>query len=64
MECFGFLLLVDKKLTLMQEEMLSLVIFVSLTHFLIDVLDLNEKKTETSRIWVDGGRGSLPQTGR
>ena len=44
MECFGFLLLVDKKLTLMQEEMLSLVIFVSLTHFLIDVLDLNEKK--------------------
>ena len=24
--------------------MLSLVIFVSLTHFLIDVLDLNEKK--------------------
>lgn len=43
MECFGFLLLVDKKLTLMQ-EMLSLVIFLSLRHFLFDVLDLNEKK--------------------
>ena len=64
MECFGFLLLIDKKLTLMQEEMLSLVIFVSLTHYLIDVLDLKEKRTETSRIWVDGGRCSLPQTGR
>ena len=64
MECFGFLLLVDKKFTLMQEEMLSLAIFLSLTHFLIDVLDLKEKKTETSRIWADGGRCSLPQSGR